>query len=256
MPGKVIGIDLGTTNSVVAVMEGGQPAVIVNQEGARTTPSVVAFTKDGERLVGQVAKRQASPIPRTPSSRSSGSWAGSSTRCRARRRACLTRSCARDERRRVDRGARQDTLAARDLGDGASEAEAGGRGLPRREGDRRGHHRAGVLQRRPAAGDQGRRQDCRPQRAAHHQRADGGGARLRPRQEERRDHRGLRLRRRHVRHLGARGGRGRRRGQGHQRRHAPGRRRPRRSRSSSGWRPSSRRPTASISARTGWRSSA
>src|SRR6187397_443633 len=59
MPGKVIGIDLGTTNSVVAVMEGGQPAVIVNQEGARTTPSVVAISKDGERLVGQVAKRQA-----------------------------------------------------------------------------------------------------------------------------------------------------------------------------------------------------
>ena len=59
MPSKVIGIDLGTTNSVVAVMEGGQPTVIVNQEGARTTPSVVAIAKDGERLVGQVAKRQA-----------------------------------------------------------------------------------------------------------------------------------------------------------------------------------------------------
>src|SRR6195256_6407371 len=59
MAGKVIGIDLGTTNSVVAVVEGGEPTVIVNQEGARTTPSVVAFTKDGERLVGQVAKRQA-----------------------------------------------------------------------------------------------------------------------------------------------------------------------------------------------------
>src|ERR1700716_2634389 len=59
MANKVIGIDLGTTNSVVAVMEGGQPTVIVNQEGARTTPAVVAFAKDGERLVGQVAKRQA-----------------------------------------------------------------------------------------------------------------------------------------------------------------------------------------------------
>jgi molecular chaperone DnaK len=59
MSAKVIGIDLGTTNSVVAVVEGGEPTVIVNQEGARTTPSVVAFTKDGERLVGQVAKRQA-----------------------------------------------------------------------------------------------------------------------------------------------------------------------------------------------------
>src|SRR3977135_3372056 len=59
MANKVIGIDLGTTNSVVAVMEGGQPTVIVNQEGARVTPSVVAFTKDGERCVDQVAKRQA-----------------------------------------------------------------------------------------------------------------------------------------------------------------------------------------------------
>src|SRR4051794_29566415 len=60
---KVIGIDLGTTNSVVAVMEGGQPVVVVNQEGARTTPSVVAIAKDGERLVGQVAKRQAVTNP-------------------------------------------------------------------------------------------------------------------------------------------------------------------------------------------------
>jgi len=60
---KVIGIDLGTTNSVVAVMEGGEPAVIVNQEGGRTTPSVVGFAKEGERLVGQVAKRQAVTNP-------------------------------------------------------------------------------------------------------------------------------------------------------------------------------------------------
>ena len=63
MPNKVIGIDLGTTNSAVAVMEGGQPVVIVNQEGARITPSVVAVAKDGERLVGQVAKRQAVTNP-------------------------------------------------------------------------------------------------------------------------------------------------------------------------------------------------
>ena len=61
--GKIIGIDLGTTNSCVAVMEGGEPAVIPNPEGARTTPSVVAFAKNGERLVGQVAKRQAVTNP-------------------------------------------------------------------------------------------------------------------------------------------------------------------------------------------------
>jgi molecular chaperone DnaK len=60
---KIIGIDLGTTNSVVAVMEGGEPKVIPNEEGSRTTPSVVAFTKSGERLVGQVAKRQAITNP-------------------------------------------------------------------------------------------------------------------------------------------------------------------------------------------------
>jgi molecular chaperone DnaK len=60
---KIIGIDLGTTNSVVAVMEGGQPVVIPNQEGSRTTPSVVGFAKSGERLVGQVAKRQAVTNP-------------------------------------------------------------------------------------------------------------------------------------------------------------------------------------------------
>ncbi len=57
--GKIIGIDLGTTNSCVAVMEGGKPVVITNTEGVRTTPSVVAFTKTGERLVGEPAKRQA-----------------------------------------------------------------------------------------------------------------------------------------------------------------------------------------------------
>ncbi len=61
--GKIIGIDLGTTNSVVAIMEGREPKVIVNEEGSRITPSVVAFTKDGERLVGQVAKRQSITNP-------------------------------------------------------------------------------------------------------------------------------------------------------------------------------------------------
>ena len=57
--GKVIGIDLGTTNSCVAVLEGGKPEVITNTEGGRTMPSIVGFAKNGERLVGQLAKRQA-----------------------------------------------------------------------------------------------------------------------------------------------------------------------------------------------------
>ncbi|HZO16985.1 MAG TPA: Hsp70 family protein, partial [Polyangiaceae bacterium] len=61
--GKIIGIDLGTTNSVVAVMEGKEPKVIVNEEGARTTPSVVAWDDKGEILVGQIAKRQAVTNP-------------------------------------------------------------------------------------------------------------------------------------------------------------------------------------------------
>ena len=63
MSKKIIGIDLGTTNSVVAFMEGGQPKVIPNKEGDNTTPSVVAFTKDGKRLVGTLAKRQAVTNP-------------------------------------------------------------------------------------------------------------------------------------------------------------------------------------------------
>ena len=71
--GKIIGIDLGTTNSCVAVMEGGQPTVIANTEGARTTPSVVAFTKTGERLVGEPAKRQ---IPESKTMRSKISRSG------------------------------------------------------------------------------------------------------------------------------------------------------------------------------------
>ena len=77
---KTIGIDLGTTNSCMAVLEGGEPTVIPNAEGGRTTPSVVAFTKDGQRLVGAPAKRQQVRTRRTRFSRSSASWAASTTR--------------------------------------------------------------------------------------------------------------------------------------------------------------------------------
>ncbi len=62
--GKIIGIDLGTTNSAVAVMEGGQATIVTNDEGGRTTPSVVAFTDEGERLVGAIARRQSVTNPK------------------------------------------------------------------------------------------------------------------------------------------------------------------------------------------------
>ena len=123
--GRVIGIDLGTTNSVVSVMENGQPVVIVNQEGARTTPSVVGFGKDGERLVGQVAKRQAVTNPENT--------VFSVKRFMGRKFNEVTEETKRvpytvaadHERRRAHHGARQAVLAARDLRDGPAEAEAG-----------------------------------------------------------------------------------------------------------------------------------
>ncbi len=77
---KILGIDLGTTNSCMAVMENGEPVVLENSEGARTTPSIVAFTKNGERVVGQAAKRQAVTNPQTPFSPSNASWDASSTK--------------------------------------------------------------------------------------------------------------------------------------------------------------------------------
>jgi hypothetical protein len=223
---KVIGIDLGTTNSVVAVMEGGDPVVIPNAEGGRTTPSVVAFTKDGERLVGQVANARRSRTRRTRSSRSSGSWAAREARSTARRRLVPYEVDGRTGPRRGTRAERgQDVHAAGDLRDDPAEDEADGGGLPGQRGDAGGDHGAGVLQRRAAPGDEGRRQDRGSGGAAHHQRADGGGAGLRPGQEEGREDRGLRPGRRHVRHLDPGAGRRRLRGEGDERRHAPGRRR-------------------------------
>ena len=77
---KIIGIDLGTTYSVVAVMEGGQSVVIPNQEGDRTTPSVVGFAKSGERLAGKLPSARPLQIRKTPFTRSSASWGAVMTR--------------------------------------------------------------------------------------------------------------------------------------------------------------------------------
>ena len=92
---KVIGIDLGTTNSCVAIMEGGEPVVIPNSEGSRTTPSVVAITESGERLVGQIAKRQSITNPDNTifSIKRLIGRKYDSPRSRKRRSICRIRSC-------------------------------------------------------------------------------------------------------------------------------------------------------------------
>ena len=132
---RAVGIDLGTTNSVVAVLEGGEPTVIANAEGARTTPSVVAFSKTGEVLVGEIAKRQAvTNVDRTITS--------------VKRHMGTDWSSAIDDKKYTA----QEISRAR-----ARQAQARRRGVPGRARHRRRHHRPGVLQRRRAPGHQGRR---------------------------------------------------------------------------------------------------
>ena len=141
--GKIIGIDLGTTNSCVAVMEGGEPVVIANAEGNRTTPSVVAFSKTGERMVGQVAKRQAvTNADRTISS--------------------IKRHMGTDYKVDID-------------GKKYTPQEISAMILRKLKADAEAYlgQRPGLLQRRPASGHEGRRQDRRSGGQAYHQRADG-----------------------------------------------------------------------------------
>ena len=132
---RAVGIDLGTTNSVVTVLEGGEPTVIANAEGSRTTPSVVAFAKNGEVLVGEVAKRQAvTNVDRTIRS--------------------VKRHMGTDWSVEIDG---KKYTAAGDQRLRPAEAQARRRGLPGRDGHRRGHHRPGLLRGRPAPGHQGGR---------------------------------------------------------------------------------------------------
>ena len=175
---KIVGIDLGTTNSCVAVLENGEPVVIANAEGSRTTPSVVAFTKNNERIVGQAAKRQAVVNPEN-------------TVFSVKRLMGKAANEVADEAKRlpykVEAGPTGDArvklpvnnktytpqeISAMILGKLKKDAEA----YLGRAGHAGGDHRSGVLQRLAAAGDQGRRQDRRSGRAAHHQRANGGFA--------------------------------------------------------------------------------
>ena len=196
---KAVGIDLGTTNSVVSVLEAGEPVVIPNAEGSRTTPSVVAFSKTGEVLVGEVAKRQAITNPdRTIRS--------------------VKRHMGTDWKIDIDG---KTYNVAGDLRPHPPEAQARRGGLPGRHRHPGGRHRPRLLRRRRAPGHQGGRRDRGPRGAAHHQRAHRGRAGLRARQGPRPDHPRLRPRRRHVRRVGARPRRGRVRGEVHRRQHAP-----------------------------------
>ena len=191
---RAVGIDLGTTNSVVAVLEGGDPVVVANSEGSRTTPSIVAFARNGEVLVGQPAKNQAvTNVDRTIRSVKRHMGTDWSVEIDGKK------YTAQEISARVLMKLKRDAEAY--LGEDITDAV---------------DHRARVLQRRPASGDQGSRPDRRPQRAAHRQRADRGRAGLRPGQgREGTDHPGLRPRRRHVRRLAARDRRGRGRGPRH-----------------------------------------
>jgi len=173
---KVIGIDLGTTNSCVAVMEGKNPKVIENAEGARTTPSIVAFTADGETLVGQPAKRQAVTNPENTFF-------------------AIKRLIGRrmdDPMVAKDKKLVPYNIIKADNGDAWVES----RGKKYSPSQISAYtltkmNRPGLLQRLAAPGHQGRRQDRRPRSAAHHQRADGGSPRLWPRQARGGHHRGL-----------------------------------------------------------------
>ena len=182
--GKTIGIDLGTTNSCVAVLEGGEPTVLENAEGGRTTPSVVAFTESGERLVGTVAKRQAVMNPENT--------IFSIKRFMGRKEAEVKEEetivpykvvAGPNGDVRIDVRDKQYSppeISAMILQKLKTDAEAklGETGRQRRD------HGPRLLQRRPAPGDQGRRQDRRPRGQADHQRADRRLARLRARQRE------------------------------------------------------------------------
>ena len=222
---KAVGIDLGTTNSVIATVEGGHPTVVPNAEGSRTTPSVVAFTDQGERLVGQLARRQAILNPKGTIS-SAKRFIGRRFNEVSSEINAVTFDVVEGPDGVARFSIRGKQYAPEEISAlGAAQARRGRREVPGREGDRGGDHRAGVLQRCPTAGDQGRREDRRIGGAPHHQRADRRGPGVRPRQEVERDRARVRPRRRHIRRQHPRCRRRRGRGARHVGRHPPRRRR-------------------------------
>ena len=204
--GKLIGIDLGTTN-FGGRGDGGAPP-------RHPQPGRESHHPFGGRL------HQGGRDPRGPGRQAPGRHESREHHLldQAIHGPSLRRGAVRDQaralqghqgaqRRRADRDPRQAVLAARDLGDDPAQAEGGRRGPPGREGHPGRHHGAGLLQRQPASGHQGCRQDRRPGSPAHYQRADGRVAGVRARQEERRADRSVRPRRRDVRHLHSRSAR-------------------------------------------------
>ncbi len=191
---RVIGIDLGTTNSAVAVMEGGEPTIIPNAEGGRITPSVVAFTKSGERLVGQLAKRQAITNPENT--------IYSIKRFMGRR---FSDSEVQRSMKMVPYKVQQASNGGVEivLADGRkfTPPEISAMILQKLKTDAEAYLGDKVNQAVitvPAYFDDNQRQATKDAGQI-----DGGGARVRPRQEEGRARRGVRPRRRHIRHLGA-----------------------------------------------------
>ena len=189
---KIIGIDLGTTNSVVAVMEGGQPKVLVNEQGNRLTPSVVAFTDKGERLVGQRARN-----PAGHQSKEHGFFDqalhgdGWHREVSSEEKTVPYEIIGGPEELVKVKAAGKEyappEISAIVLRDLKATAEA----LSGRNGRARRHHGASLLQRLAASGHQGSRSDRRPQGRAHHQRADGRRVGLRRRAERRQENRRL-----------------------------------------------------------------
>ena len=192
---KVLGIDLGTTNSCMAVMEGGDPVVLENSEGARTTPSVVAFTKNGERLVGQAAKRQAVTNPQNTIfsiKRFMGRKFDEVHEEQQRVPYKIVKAANGDAHVQVEVNGELKTFSPPEISAMILSKLQSRRGSEARRKNHAGrHHGAGLLQRLAAQRDQGRGQNRRSRSSAHHQRADRGFARLRSRQEEGREDRGL-----------------------------------------------------------------